>query len=212
MLGEGEHGRRNVAAPKKTRSEEPSVGGGFFVGPAPTTTHFPPGNGTLATATSSEDVFQSVSWNICSASIPNSRRAASTCSRGRTAGARTRWKPLSPLAYTIIMRNGRSSLVSIFILQLVLPYIESAGAFSTPLPSRRDVVPSLHEHPGAPLAPDADADDVNLPADLDLDPAILMAAVEPPLLLRPGKDRSQNAVVLGMGDGRLLLLPESHSP
>ena len=73
-------------------------------------------------------------------------------------------------------------------------------------------MPSLHEHPGAPACPDADADDVNLPADLDLDPAILMAAVEPPLLLRPGEDRSQNAVVLGMGDGRLLLLPESHSP
>ena len=29
-------------------------------------------------------------------------------------------------------------------------------------------------------------------------------------LLRPGEDRSENAVVLGMGDGRLLLLPEAH--
>jgi hypothetical protein len=31
-------------------------------------------------------------------------------------------------------------------------------------------------------------------------------------LLRPGEDRSANAVVLGMADGRLLSLPESPSP
>ena len=44
-------------------------------------------------------------------------------------------------------------------------------------------MPSLRKHPGASLAPDADADDVNLAADLDLDPAILVTAVGAPLLL-----------------------------
>jgi hypothetical protein len=44
-------------------------------------------------------------------------------------------------------------------------------------------VPSLHEHTEAPFAPDADADDVNLAADLDLDLTILVVAGKPSFLL-----------------------------
>ncbi len=47
-------------------------------------------------------------------------------------------------------------------------------------------MPCLREHPDASLAPDADADNVNLAADLELDPAILVTAVDPPLLLGAG--------------------------
>ncbi len=47
-------------------------------------------------------------------------------------------------------------------------------------------MPRLHEHTEAPFAPDADADCMNFAADLDLDPAILVTAVDPPLLLVAG--------------------------
>jgi hypothetical protein len=47
-------------------------------------------------------------------------------------------------------------------------------------------VPRLHEHTEAPFASNPDADDVNFAADLDLDPAILVTAVDPPLLLGAG--------------------------
>jgi hypothetical protein len=57
-------------------------------------------------------------------------------------------------------------------------------------------VPSLGEHPHAPLAPDPDADFAGLAADLDLDSPILASAVGTPLLLgarvakEPSHDRS----------------------
>ena len=67
-------------------------------------------------------------------------------------------------------------------------------------------MPCLRKHPDAPLAPDADADDVNLAADLDLDPAILVTAVDPPLLLgmrvakEPSHDRPPvNEKCMGRG-------------
>ena len=66
------------------------------------------------------------------------------------------------------------------------PVLSPPVLFPRPLPSGRQVVPCLRKHPDAPLAPDADADDVNLAADLDLDPAVLLAAVGTPLLLGAG--------------------------
>jgi hypothetical protein len=55
-----------------------------------------------------------------------------------------------------------------------------------PLNAPRKVVPRLRKHQYAPLATDPDADLAGLAADLDLDPAILVAAVGPPFLLRAG--------------------------
>ena len=63
-------------------------------------------------------------------------------------------------------------------------------------------MPRLHEHPRAPLAPDADADDVSLAAELDLDPAILVTAVDPPLLLGAGVAKEPAAHCDGQTTGK----------
>jgi hypothetical protein len=47
-------------------------------------------------------------------------------------------------------------------------------------------MPSLHEHPHAPLATNTDANPVELAVNLDLDPTILRVAVGAPLLLGAG--------------------------
>jgi hypothetical protein len=68
-------------------------------------------------------------------------------------------------------------------------------------------VPRLDEHLHAPFAPDADADCMNLAADIDLDPAILVTAVDAPLLLgagvakEPSHDDSSSVTQEFMGRG-----------
>jgi hypothetical protein len=64
--------------------------------------------------------------------------------------------------------------------------LRPAMFFPTPLPAPRQVVPSLGDHPHAPLAPNLDAKGVGLAADRDFAPAVFPVAVGAPLLLGAG--------------------------
>ena len=59
---------------KQPEANQPPISDGFCVGSAPSTSQFPPENGTLATATSSPVLRQPLSPGTSSESIPSSWR------------------------------------------------------------------------------------------------------------------------------------------